>query len=91
MVWQPHIQTNGQWIAAKILQGFFGAPMESIAEITVSDVFFTHERGKYMALYALALGYSNGIAPLIMGFINDGQGYQWVFVSVTTARLHCAC
>ena len=24
-----------------------------------------------MALYALALGYSNGIAPLIMGFIND--------------------
>ncbi|KAL3441120.1 major facilitator superfamily domain-containing protein [Aspergillus insuetus] len=79
MVWQPHIQTNGQWIAAKILQGFFGAPMESIAEITVSDVFFTHERGKYMALYALALGYSNGIAPLIMGFINDGQGYQWVF------------
>jgi hypothetical protein len=34
-----------------------------------------------MALYALALGYSNGIAPLIMGFINDGQGYQWVFVS----------
>lgn len=34
-----------------------------------------------MALYALALGYSNGIAPLIMGFINAGQGYQWVFVS----------
>lgn len=33
-----------------------------------------------MALYALALGYSNGIAPLIMGFINDGMGYQWVFV-----------
>ena len=34
-----------------------------------------------MALYAMALGYSNGIAPLIMGFINNGQGYQWVFVS----------
>lgn len=42
--------------------------------------FFTHERGKFIALYALALGYSNGIAPLIMGFINDGQGYKWVFV-----------
>ncbi|KAL4906335.1 hypothetical protein BDW74DRAFT_167421 [Aspergillus multicolor] len=79
MVWQPHIRSNGEWIAAKILQGFFGAPIESIAEITVSDVFFTHERGRYMALYALALGYSNGIAPLITGFINDGLGYQWVF------------
>ncbi|RDW86610.1 uncharacterized protein DSM5745_03252 [Aspergillus mulundensis] len=79
MVWQPHIRSNGAWIAAKILQGFFGAPMESIAEVTVSDVFFTHERGRYMALYALALGYSNGIAPLITGFINDGLGYEWVF------------
>jgi MFS family permease len=100
MVWQPHVRSNGEWIATKILQGVFGAPIESLAEITVSDVvrlyspstitrkrlivasqFFTHERGKFIALYALALGYSNGIAPLIMGFINDGQGYQWVFVS----------
>jgi hypothetical protein len=41
MVWQPHIRSNGGWIAAKVLQGFFGAPMESIAEITVSDVVRT--------------------------------------------------
>ncbi|KAI8724373.1 hypothetical protein NCS52_00006200 [Fusarium sp. LHS14.1] len=79
MIWQPYVRSNGEWIATKILQGTFGAPIESLAEITVSDVFFTHERGKFIALYALALGYSNGIAPLIMGFINDGQGYKWVF------------
>ncbi|KAJ4125250.1 hypothetical protein NW754_013536 [Fusarium falciforme] len=79
MIWQPYVRSNGEWIATKILQGIFGAPIESLAEITVSDVFFTHERGKFIALYALALGYSNGIAPLIMGFINDGQGYKWVF------------
>lgn len=34
-----------------------------------------------MAVYALALGYSNGIAPIITGFINIGQGWRWVFVS----------
>ena len=38
MIWQPHISSNGQWIAAKILQGLFGAPLESIAEVTVSDM-----------------------------------------------------
>lgn len=38
MVWQPHVRTNGEWIATKILQGFFGAPLESIAEVTVTDV-----------------------------------------------------
>lgn len=38
MIWQPYIKKNGEWIAAKLLQGFFGAPMESLAEISVSDV-----------------------------------------------------
>lgn len=38
MLWQPHVRSNGEWIATKILQGIFGAPIESLAEITVSDV-----------------------------------------------------
>ena len=42
MIWQPHITTSGEWYAAKVLQGIFGAPMESIAEITVSDVVKLH-------------------------------------------------
>ena len=29
---------NGQWIANKILQGFFGAPIESLCEISVTDI-----------------------------------------------------
>lgn len=42
MLWQPYIRSNGQWIGAKILQGFFGAPIESLGEITVSDVVSTY-------------------------------------------------
>lgn len=38
MVWQPHVRSSGEWYAAKILQGIFGAPIESLAEVTVSDV-----------------------------------------------------
>ncbi|KAF3402707.1 hypothetical protein DPV78_004636, partial [Talaromyces pinophilus] len=89
MLWQAYITENGQWIAAKLLQGFFGAPIESLAVITVSDVvcifkhckrnFFTHERGLHMAIYAVALAWSNNLAPLIMGFINDGQSLEWTF------------
>lgn len=32
-----------------------------------------------MGLYALCLGSSSYLAPIMCGFINDGQGYQWVF------------
>lgn len=33
-----------------------------------------------MGVYALFLTSSNFVAPLIAGFINDGQGWQWVLV-----------
>ena len=38
MVWVPYTKTNGQWIASKLLQGFFGAPIESLCEISVTDI-----------------------------------------------------
>lgn len=38
MIWVPYTNTNGQWIASKLLQGFFGAPVESLCEISVTDV-----------------------------------------------------
>lgn len=46
--------------------------------------YFTHERGTHMGVYALFLAGSNFFAPLISGFINDGQGWQWVLVSWTS-------
>ncbi|KAG4283268.1 hypothetical protein FPRO06_09941 [Fusarium proliferatum] len=78
MIWAPHATTNGQWIANKVLQGTFGAPIESLCEISVSDVYFAHERGTFIAYYALFLAGSNFVAPVISGFINDGQGWEWV-------------
>ncbi|KAH7126064.1 major facilitator superfamily domain-containing protein [Dactylonectria macrodidyma] len=78
MLWAPYTKSNGQWIANKVIQGMFGAPIESLCEISVADVYFTHERGTYVGLYALFLAGSNFLAPVISGFINDGQGWQWV-------------
>jgi MFS family permease len=79
-VWAAHTTTNGQWIASKIVQGFVGAPIESLCEISVTDIYFTHERGRYIALYGLLLAGSNFFAPIIAGFIADGQGWRWVLV-----------
>lgn len=77
-LWAPYTRTNGQWVASKIVQGFFGAPIESLCEITVTDLYFTHERGRYISLYGLLLAGSNFFAPIIGGFIADGMGWQWV-------------
>ncbi|KAK6379067.1 hypothetical protein LTS17_006771 [Exophiala oligosperma] len=78
MIWAPYTTNNAQWIASKILQGFFGSPIESLCEITITDLYYTHQRGFYTAVYALSLSGSNLSAPIISGFIATGQGWRWV-------------
>lgn len=78
-IWSPWANSNGQWIAKNILGGFSAAPIEALPEISVADVYFAHQRGTYLGLYGLTLVGSNYFAPIISGFINDGQGYRWVF------------
>ncbi|EED11903.1 conserved hypothetical protein [Talaromyces stipitatus ATCC 10500] len=78
-IWSAYVTSNGEWIAKCILQGFFIAPIEALPEICVTDLYFTHERGTYMGIYALTLAGSNYFAPVICGFIAEYQGWRWVF------------
>jgi MFS family permease len=68
--------------------GIFGAPIESLCEISTTDIYFTHERGQYMAMYALFLAGSNFSAPIIAGFITDGQGLKVGIVLVHDILRH---
>ncbi|CCH45907.1 putative transporter [Wickerhamomyces ciferrii] len=77
-VWAPYSKSNGGWIGNKILQGFVGSPIESLCEITLSDIFFEHERAKGMGIYAVALFTANYMAPMLAGFVYDGMGWKWV-------------
>lgn len=79
MTSSAYVKSNGEWTARCIVMGFFVAPVEALPEINVTDVYFTHQRGTYMGIYALSLAGSNYFAPIICGFIADGQGWQWVF------------
>lgn len=66
MLWVPHATTNSAWVGSKILQGAVGAPIESLCEISITDIYFTHERGAYMGLYAFMLAGSNFLAPILV-------------------------
>ncbi|KAH7029253.1 major facilitator superfamily domain-containing protein [Microdochium trichocladiopsis] len=78
-IWGAHVSSNGEWLAKCILQGFFISPIEALPEISVTDIYFTHERGTYMGIYSFTLAGSNYFTPVICGFIAEYQGWQWVF------------
>lgn len=77
-VWPPYTKSKGEWIGSKVVQGFFGSAIESLPEITVSDLFFEHQRSSGLATYAVTLLFASYIAPCIAGFIADGQSWEWV-------------
>lgn len=77
-VWPPYTKSNGEWIASKILQGFVGSSMESLPEISMSDLFFEHERSLALSMYGLTLLCASFLAPFVAGFISEGQGWEWV-------------
>ncbi|AOW06026.1 major facilitator superfamily domain-containing protein [Yarrowia lipolytica] len=77
-IWAPYTKNNGQWIGHKILQGFLGAPIESLCEVTVSDIWFEHERGSWMGLYAFMMLFGSFMAPFFGGFITQGMDWKWV-------------
>ncbi|SCU89875.1 LADA_0F00254g1_1 [Lachancea dasiensis] len=77
-VWPPYTKSNGEWIASKILQGFVASSVESLPEISMSDLFFEHERSFALSLYGLTLLSASYLAPFVAGFISQGQGWEWV-------------
>ena len=49
ILWAGLTKSYGSELAARILMGFFAGSGECIAPLTISDLFFLHERGFYMS------------------------------------------
>lgn len=90
VIWTPLSYGASQWYAHRILLGIVCSPVESLPEVSVPDVFFAHERGKYMAYYTFILFGSNFLAPFFSGFIADGAGWRWVMYFATIVLGVCS-
>ncbi|KAI8245436.1 putative MFS-type transporter [Colletotrichum sp. SAR 10_99] len=76
----PMCTTKHTYLASRILLGLFGAPVESLCEISITDIWFAHQRPKYLALYGWGLSMTGKLAPMLSGFINVGMGWKWTLV-----------
>ncbi|KAM3421147.1 hypothetical protein BST61_g1560 [Cercospora zeina] len=89
----PWCTNRNTYLANKVLQGFFGAPVEALCEISITDIWFAHERPKYLAWYGFGLSVTGKLAPMLAGFINDGQDWRWVLwctaIWIAIAFVYC--
>jgi MFS family permease len=74
------LQKNVQmYDVVNALTGFGAAPVDSLVQISATDIFFAHERGTRLSLFAFALGTGSYMGPVAAGYISDAQSWRWCF------------
>lgn len=78
-IWAACTYTYGSFLAARILMGFAAGAAETMAPLSIADVFFLHERGTVMAMYSASLvsGVSGGI--IIAGLITINHNWRYIY------------
>lgn len=78
-LWCAFEKSYTGFLAARITMGFGSGAAESIAPVSIADIFFLHERGTIMAMYNcfLSIGVSGGI--VISGLITISHDWRVIY------------
>jgi MFS family permease len=88
-VWAGVAKSYNSELASRIIMGVAAGAAEVLAPLTISDIFFLHERGAVMGIYTCALssGVSGGI--IVSGLISIH--YHWRVIYWVSTALIGAC
>lgn len=84
--WAGAPTSYGSVLAARILMGFANGAAECLAPLTISDIFFLHERGTIMALYTASLSAGVGGGIVIAGLITINLHWRYIYY-ISTALI----
>ncbi|KAF4950880.1 hypothetical protein FSARC_13080 [Fusarium sarcochroum] len=77
--WAGAATTYGSSLAARIFMGFASGAAECLAPLTISDLFFLHERGAIMVIYTTALSTGVGVGIIVAGLITINLDWRYIY------------
>ncbi|CAK4034435.1 MFS-type transporter [Lecanosticta acicola] len=87
-IWFARIQNSQDSIWNQLFIGASESCAEAVAQLSLSDLFFQHQRGTVLGLYILATSIGTFLGPLIAGYIAIDSwrwiGWTSVIISGTT-------
>jgi len=78
-IWLLFEYSYGGFLAGRLILGFGSGAAETIAPITISDIFFLHERGTIMALYTAFLSIGVAFGIIISGLITIDHDWRVIY------------
>ena len=67
-------------VLGRVIQGIGGGPLMPISQAILISSFPFEQRGRAMALFALAVMVSSIMGPTVGGFIVDNSSWQWIYL-----------
>lgn len=89
-IWQASAEGTSSFFGARILNGVGGAVNETVMIQVIADIFFLHERGKWMGVYFAAYFLGCFIGPMIAGTMAQSLGWRsffWLCTGVSSLNL----
>lgn len=78
-VWAAVTHTRGDFVGNNLMAGLGGAISETIAQVTIADLFFVHHHAIMNGVYMLATFSGTYLGPVMSGYMVDGQGWRWMW------------
>jgi DHA2 family multidrug resistance protein len=67
-------------LAARVLQGVFGASMIPLSQTLMTMIFPAHQRGLALGIWAMTTVTAPIIGPLSGGWLTDNVSWRWIFL-----------
>jgi MFS family permease len=81
-IWMARVQNTEDSIWNQLFVGASEACAEANVQLSLSDIFFQHQRGAVLGVYVLATSIGTYLGPLIAGYIADSDspvgGWRWI-------------
>jgi MFS family permease len=89
--WTAFVNSRAEFFINRILLGISASPQETLIEIIIADIFFTHDRGFYMGAYSWTLFSGAFLSPVVTGYVAQELGWRWIQYILTMVSFGVLC
>ncbi|KAF7554054.1 hypothetical protein G7Z17_g3151 [Cylindrodendrum hubeiense] len=79
-IWFAKTTRSTDAIWSQLFVGASESCAEAAAQLSLSELFYSHQRGSVLGLYILATSVGTFLGPLFAGFITDNDRFGWTWI-----------
>ncbi|KAI8650814.1 MFS domain-containing protein [Fusarium keratoplasticum] len=78
-IWFATTKNIGDSYGSNLISGLGGAISETIAQMTIADLFFVHDHASMNGWYLFSTFTGAYLGPVASGYIVESQGWRWMW------------